>query len=87
MNEDSDRMLPGESQLQYLKRKRAQFITAIPVCIALLGFVAYGCWQLDASREVMLMVFPVPGLMLCLYIVAAISTGRKIRRLSDVEVA
>jgi hypothetical protein len=87
MTEDHDRMLPGESPLQYLKRKRNQFITAIPVCIALLGFVTYGCWQLDASREVVLMVFPVPVLMLVMYVIAIISTGRKIRRLSDDDVA
>ena len=87
MTEDQDRMLPGESRLEYLKRKRGQFIMAIPVCFALLGFVTYGCWQLGASREVALMVFPVPMLMLVIYIIAIISTGRKIRRLSDDDVA
>jgi hypothetical protein len=87
MTEDHDRKRPDESQLHYLKKKRGQFVTAIPVCIALLGFVVYGCWQLGATREVVLMVFPVPMLMLCVYIIAFISTGRKIRRLSDDDVA
>jgi len=80
-------MLTGESHLQYLKRKRDQFIMGILVCIALLGFVAYGCWQLGATSKDALMVLSVPMLMLVIYTIAFISTGRKIRRLSDDDVA
>jgi formate hydrogenlyase subunit 4 len=87
MTEDHDRRRSGESELDYLKRKRDQYITAIPICVALLGFVAYGCWQLGATREVLLMVFPVPALMLVIYIIAIISTVRKIHKLLDDDVA
>jgi hypothetical protein len=33
------------------------------------------------------MVFPVPALMLVTYIIAIVSTGRKIQKLSDDDVA
>jgi len=54
-----------------------------PITIALLGFVAYGCWQLGATTKDVLMVLPVPLLMFALNATAFIFTSRKIKRLSD----
>jgi len=85
--EENERLVTGDSHLQYLKRKRDQYMMGFPITIALLGFVAYGCWQLGASSEDLLMVLPVPVLMFILNTTAFIITGRKIQRLSDDNVA
>jgi hypothetical protein len=81
--EENERLVTGDSHLQYLKRMRDQRIMGIPITIALLGFVAYGCWQLDAPLKEALMVFSVPMLMFILNITDFILTSRKIKRLSD----
>ncbi len=81
--EENQRLVTGDSHLQYLKRKRDSHIMGFPVTIAILGFVAYGCWQLGATTKDILMVLPVPLLMFALNATAFIFTTRKIKKLSD----
>lgn len=85
--EEMDRSLTGDSHLQYLKRQRDQLVMGFPVWIALLGFLIYGCWQLDATMEEMVMVIPFPLLMLIITTIAFISKQREIREESDDHVA
>jgi len=86
INEEQDGWdVMGETRLQYLQRKRDQFFMAIPVCLTLFGFVAYGCWQLDATWPETLMVLPLPALMLVIYVFAFMATGRKIQKLTGEE--
>jgi hypothetical protein len=85
--EENERLVTGDSHLQYLKRKRDQHVMGFPITIAILGLVVYGCRQLGATSKDMLMVFPVPVLMFVLNATAFIFTTRKIKRLSDDTVA
>jgi hypothetical protein len=85
--EENQRLVTGDSHIQYLKRKRDSYIMGFPITIALLGFVGYGCWQLGATTKDVLMVLPVPFLMFALNAIAFIFTSRRIKRLSDDTVA
>ena len=82
-NETTGSAFPGESQVADLKRKQDQFALTIPICLAFLAFVLYGCRELDAPLKGVLIALIVPMLMLALYVFAFISTARKIRRLLD----
>jgi hypothetical protein len=63
--------------------KQRQFATAIPVCAALVGFAAYGCWQLDAPLKISLMVVGLAVLMLLMYVSFYVLAGRQVRKLRN----
>ena len=85
--EEIARSLTGNSHLQYLKRQRDQLVMGFPIWTALLGFLIYGCWQLDATLEEKVMVIPFPLLLLIINTIAFIFKQREIRKESDDTVA
>ena len=81
--EEMERSVTGDSHLQYLKRQRDSLLMGFPIWTALLGFLIYGCWQLEATLEEVVMVFPVPLLLLIINTIAFVSKRREIRKESD----
>ncbi len=86
-DETTGSAVSGGSRVAYLKGKRDQFALMIPVCLAFLAFVAYGCRELEAPRRGVLAALSVPTLWLALYVYAFVSTARKIRRSSGKDAA
>ncbi len=76
-----------KSGTDYLKKKRSQSAVTIPISIALIGFILYSSWQLDAPWNITLMCLSIPVLWLVIAVGSCLYTGRQIKRESDDDAA
>ena len=69
--------------ITYLRKRHRQFATAIPVCLVVVGFVAFGCWHEELPLHMTLIGMTFSLLMLAISTGFYYSTGRQIRKLTD----